>query len=119
MKERDFLNWVVEVARLHSWSVWHVPAPMKAGREGKWVPAREAAGLPDLILMHDDPPSLIFAELKGETGKLSEAQRDFLQMARHVSEYSGSSPNRRMNTYVWKPGLEEFIETILKTRVLS
>jgi hypothetical protein len=119
VKERDFLNWVTEVAKRTGWEVWHVPAPMRAGRKGDWVPAREAAGLPDLIMIHEDPPSLIFAELKGETGKLSDPQRHFLQMARSVSEYVAERPHRRMNVYVWKPGLEEFIETILKTRVLA
>ena len=119
MKERDFLNWVLDVAKIYRWRWWHVPAPtVWSSKKGAFVPSSSGAGLPDLILLHDDPPTLIFAELKGETGQLSEEQREFLQLARAVADWT-PRPHRRMNTYVWKPGLEDHIEFILKTRVLT
>jgi hypothetical protein len=119
MKERDFLNWVLDVAKQTGWHVWHVPAPMKAGRKGEWVPAREAAGLPDLIMIHEDPPTLIFAELKGTSGRLTAAQADFLRLAHIVGWSYGEKPKKDIGAYLWKPGDEEMVETILKTRVLA
>ena len=78
MRERDLQAWVLDVARLHGWSVWHVPAPMRKVRSGEWVGAKEAAGLPDLVMIHDDPPRLMFAEVKGTGGKLTPEQQGFL-----------------------------------------
>lgn len=130
MKERDFLNWVLDVAKQTGWHVWHVPAPMKAGRKGEWVPAREAAGLPDLILMHEDPPMLVFAELKGSGGSPTIPQMKFLRLAKavglwdpdpgpEVDEDAEIVQKRNVMAYLWSPGDEEMIETILKTRVLA
>jgi hypothetical protein len=99
---------------------------MRATKQG-FVGAKEAAGLPDLVMVHDDPPRLVFAELKGTGGKLSDEQREFLQAARTVGEWSneiepGVSGARigckTIGVYVWEPGQEDAIEAILRTRVL-
>jgi VRR-NUC domain len=113
MKEAQFQKWVVDVAKRLGWSVWHVPAPMRATKAG-WVGAKEAAGLPDLIMLHPDPPRLVFAEIKGEKGKLSVDQQQFLAMARALSLYSTA-----VNAYLWTPGMEQQIEDLLRSRVLS
>ena len=95
---------------------------MRAGRAGQFVGAREAAGLPDLIMLHDDPPRLIFAEVKGEKGKLSDAQQEFLRMARDVAETSAffdgevSSGVRAVGVFVWRAGDETTIEAILRSK---
>ena len=87
MRESDFQAQVVAIAERFGWQVWHVPAPMRwSPKEQKFVPAREGAGLPDLILIHDAPPRLVVMELKGEGGKLSPRQQDFLQAAKEVAE---------------------------------
>ena len=124
MKERDFLNWVIDVAKTTGWHVWHVPAPMVASRKGGFVPSSQGAGLPDLIMMHEDPPRLVFAEVKGTGGSPTIDQLKFLRMAREVANdahepvYDDLGP-RVMDAYLWSPGDEERIETILKSRVLA
>jgi hypothetical protein len=124
VKERDFLNWTVACAEATGWKVWHVPAPMVASRKGGFTGSPRAAGLPDLFLLHDDPPRLIIAELKGTGGKLSKAQEDFLRMARDVAETSaffdgeGSSGARTFRVYAWTPDQQDIIERIFKTKVL-
>lgn len=119
MKEAAFQKWVVDVATRFGWRCWHVPAPMRATRAGTWVGAKEAAGIPDLILMHDDPPRLVFAEVKGTGGKASDEQLEFLRMARDVSEQRRSGTQNLVGAYLWAPGDEQQIEDILKSRVLS
>jgi hypothetical protein len=120
VKERDFLNWVIAVAERTGWSVWHVPAPMVASRKGGFVPSSRGAGLPDLIMLHDDPPTLIFAEVKGSGGSLSIPQARFLRLARSVGRQDDLIPHQSgVGAYLWSPGDEEMIETILKTRILA
>lgn len=125
MKERDFLNRVIAMAETFGWSVWHVPAPMRATKTGTWVGAKEAAGLPDLIMLHDDPPRLVFAELKGTGGKLSDKQREFLRAAQLVSGISRESREPwtqphflLLAAYVWLPEDEPTVEMILRSRTL-
>ena len=121
MRERDFQAWVLDVARMHGWQCWHVPAPMRKVRSGEWVGAKEAAGLPDLVMIHDDPPRLVFAEVKGTGGKLTPEQQGFLQLIREVSNQADDAQtghHRVLAGYVFQPGTEPMIEAILKTRVL-
>lgn len=122
MREKEFMNWVIQTAETFNWLVKHVPAPMVAAGD-TWRPYKKAAGLPDLFLLHDDPPRMVIAEVKGTNGKLSDAQRQFLRMAREVAEYehpTGLDPaERSLGVYVFEPGQEEAITQILRTRVLS
>jgi VRR-NUC domain len=118
VKEAEFKNYVWSLARTLGWECWHVPAPMRQTRSGEWVGAKEAAGLPDLIMMYADPPRLIFAELKGDGGKLSDEQQKFLRMAQFIDRIPFAE-RRRVNAYLWQPGDEQQIEDILKSRVLS
>lgn len=114
MKERDLQHWVIHVATQFGWKVWHVPAPMRADRKGGFVGAKEAAGLPDLILVHHDPPRLVFAELKGPNGKLSVEQQEFLKAARNVAVWAAEG----VGVYAWTPDDRDLIEQILRTRTL-
>ena len=123
MKGKDFQRWVTDTAQTLGWRYWHVPAPMvNAGSRG-WVPARQGAGLPDLILVHDDPPRLVFAEIKGDGDRLSEKQREFLQAVRAVAEdewtRDSDADGPHLGVYVWEPGMEQPIEELLRSRVLS
>ena len=123
MKERDFLNWIIACAEATGWKVWHVPAPMVAGRKGQFVGSPRAAGLPDLFLLHDDPPRMIVAEVKGDGGKLSDKQREFLSMARAVAEATCLSPLKPsscpVGVYAWTPDDQKIIEGILRSKVLA
>jgi hypothetical protein len=112
VNEAVFQAWVMDVARMTGWRCWHVPAPM-VNRGGTWVGAKQAAGIADLIMLHDDPPRLIFAEIKGDHGRLSERQREFLSAVKSVGGVCDA-----VEAYVWTPGMEEAIEAVLKTRIL-
>jgi hypothetical protein len=89
------------------------------------VPDKRGAGLPDLILMHDDPPRLIFAELKGDGDyDLTPEQREFLRLARRVAaatrqEFSAPMFREPVGAYSWRPGQESIIEAILRSKVLA
>jgi len=121
VKERLFLNWVIDVAKTTGWHVWHVPAPMVASRKGGFVPSSQGAGLPDLIMMHEDPPRLVFAEVKGSGGSPTVQQLKFLRMAKTVGQVASARAyvDPTMAAYLWSPGDETQIEMLLKSRVLS
>src|SRR5262249_51131423 len=111
-------QWVVRVARREGWTVYHVPLPTRPVGDGKFVPDRRGRGLPDLVMFHDDPPRLIFAELKADKGVVDPAQADFLRRARAVATASADLDGYRcIGVYLWRPGSEELVETILRSRV--
>ncbi len=125
MKESQFLNWITQVAEFHSWRWWHVPTPMRPVAGGKFVPDSRGRGLPDLILMRDDPPQIIFAEVKNETGGISPEQREFLNLARGISdklkaidaEIPGpwmAPPN--VQAFLWRPAHRDLIEAVLSAK---
>ena len=109
MLERDFQRWVIEVARALGWQVYHVPAPMQwdsSGRGRGFVGARDAAGLPDLILV--GKTKVIFAEVKGTKGKPSDKQVSFVDSVNALR-------SRTVTAYLWWPGDEDEIEEVLKS----
>lgn len=124
MKESVWLNRVIALAEQFQWKVWHVAAPMRSDGKGGFVGDSRAAGLCDLILLHDDPPRMVLAELKGTGGKLSDAQREFLQAARDVADSMpanccGERFDAHLGVYVWTPEDEPMVEALLRTRRLS
>lgn len=135
MKEADFQKRVTDMAERFGWKWWHVPSPMVADGKGGWRPYKKAAGLPDLFLMHDDPPRLIIAEVKGDGGKLSDAQREFLQAAKAVADRTWQEPTEyalddispaivvatghALGVYVFDPSMEAAVEQMLRTKVLT
>lgn len=133
-KESAFQSRVVEMATRYGWKVWHVPAPMVWDARSKaFRPARGGAGLPDLILIHNDPPRLVFMELKREGGKLSERQQEFLQAAKTVAEswpdggviQSGEfgvfkeSFEKAVGVMAVWPKDEQAVEQMLRTKVVA
>ena len=68
--EAIFQDQVVRMARGQGWLVFH-PAPFQV-RPGVW--RSDGKGFPDLVLIHPQGRGAIFAELKADTGKLSEEQ---------------------------------------------
>lgn len=123
MKESKFQGWIIDVAQANGWRVFHCPTPMRPVGGGRFVPDHRGAGLPDLIMLHTDPPRLIFAEVKNEGGVLSDGQLEFLRLARGVvSELSSVLAGAEMiplGVYTWRPGVEHMIETILKSKVCA
>jgi hypothetical protein len=122
MRERDFQAWLLDVAQTLGWRAWHVPMPSRQVGGGRIVPTKEGAGLPDLVLLHDDPPVLILAELKGTGGQLRPEQREFLRLARAVVDAiyppGPLAHTRLIGVYSWRPGMEDAIEAVLSKRML-
>lgn len=122
MKESEFQAWVIDVATIHGWRHWHVPVPMRPIGDGKFVPDKRGKGLPDLILMRDDPPQIIFAEVKNETGTVSPEQQEFLTLARAVSlahieqVVAKQGQPAVVQAFLWRPANRDLIEAVLSAR---
>lgn len=117
--ESDFQGWIVDTAKRFGWRVWHAPTPMRPVGGGKFVPDKRGAGLPDLFMLHDDPPRMILAEVKGPGGVLSDAQREFLSLARAVARVVREGQTGAVvGAYVWRPEHRELIEATLRSKVI-
>jgi VRR-NUC domain len=96
ISERQLQEYVLELARLQGWLAYHT-----------FDSRRSQAGFPDLVLVR--PPRLLFVELKGETskgtlGKLSKAQREWLDALIMVSlDIQRKLPERPLRAVVWTP----------------
>jgi hypothetical protein len=82
--EAAFQAGVVELAGLQGWLCYHPPdnVPVTA-RSGRKYVQNVQAGYPDLTLVRG--VRLIFAELKAEKGRVSEAQETWLDCLRRVA----------------------------------
>ena len=79
LTEKEWSAQVYELARTLGWTRYHT-----------YRSERSQPGFPDEVLVRD---RVIFAELKRETGKLTDAQRDWLEkLGRAGAE-----------VYVWRP----------------
>lgn len=95
--------------------------PVRPIGQGRFVPESRAAGLPDLILIHEDPPRIVLAEVKRRGGILSEEQVEFLRLSGLVAAETRMQAGRLcpVGSYVWMEGRDEdMIETILKSKVM-
>ena len=90
--EKQFQNAVVQYARLRDWRIYHT-----------YDSRRSAAGFPDLTLVRGN--RLVFAELKSEKGKLTEAQEAWISDLRMVLG---------VGAHVWRPSDWPAIEGRLK-----
>jgi hypothetical protein len=74
-RERDFQRTVIDLARRTGWRVHHTRPALT--QRGRWLtPVQGDVGFPDLVLCR--PPRLIVAELKRVGGRLTAAQRGWL-----------------------------------------
>jgi len=89
MKEADFQRQVVTIATLYRWRFFH---PTPGFGRGHWATQYLASGpgFPDLVLVGD---GVIFAELKNETGKLTEGQHG----------WGDALTDAGAEYYVWRP----------------
>lgn len=92
ISERDFQALVGGVARLYGWRYAHFHDSRRQVRPGVFVGDRAAQGFPDLCLVRDG--RLVFAELKGEKGKLRPPQVEWLEALRQVEG---------LEVYLWRP----------------
>lgn len=90
--ERDFQAQLIEAAHLLGWRVYSIPDSRRATLKG-W---------PDLVLWKvkpNQPPRLIFAELKTDAGRLSPEQKSVLADLEAIAEQAGGT----LEVYTWRP----------------
>ena len=93
LTEKAFSQSVIDLARVLGWRVNRTPT---------WRPTGTTPGVPDLMLVRGK--RLVFAELKAAGGRLSEAQRGWLNAL-----YATGA-----EVYIWKPANWNEIEATLK-----
>lgn len=76
ISEKDLQTRVMDIARLYGWRVAHFHDSRRQVKPGVFVGDKDAAGFPDLVLVR--PPEVVVMELKAELGKVSPAQREWL-----------------------------------------
>lgn len=81
--ERDFQKAVTKLARDHGWAVRHYSDSRKQLASGAIVPDKQAAGVPDLLLIRE---RVLWAELKTEKGTLRDIQKAIIARLRHAGE---------------------------------
>jgi len=100
VSEKQFQEAVIQLAKLHKWRVYFT-----------WNSIHSPAGFPDLCLIrrgkYPRGTRLAFIELKTDTGKLTEAQREWIDDLRSV-------PGFFIEVYVWRFSDFAVIEKILK-----
>lgn len=92
MREREWQAQVVDAARLLGWRVYHTHDSR-----------RSEPGWPDLALVRD---RLVMAELKTDTGRVSQAQSDWLAALRDAG----------VETYLWRPSDWDAVLATLRTK---
>lgn len=103
-RERDFQRAVIDLARRTGWRVHHTRPALT--QRGRWLtPVQGDVGFPDLVLCR--PPRLIVAELKRVGGRLTTAQRGWLDA---LGQCAG------VECYLWRPEDWDAIVAILATR---
>jgi hypothetical protein len=90
ISENMFMQQVIDYARSRGWKVYHV-----------FDSRRSEPGFPDLLLVRR---RLVMAELKTQTGKLTRAQREWLEALRQCG----------IAVYTWRPSDWRQIEMILQ-----
>lgn len=93
MSEAQFQEIVLKLARMYRWQTFH-PSPHQVGQSWR----TDGRGFPDLTLAHPTR-GVIFAELKTEKGRVTEAQRAWGDILAKYGEY-----------YVWRPSQLPLIE---------
>ena len=94
ISEASFQAQVKSLAYLHGWSLHHSQPSMT--RTGRYI-TTGSTGFPDIVMAHEQR-GLIFAELKTEKGKPSEAQLHWLRTLHPHAE-----------CYLWRPSDIDFI----------
>ena len=75
ISEKDFSNQVRDLAKVLGWMFYRT-----------WNSIHSPAGFPDCVFVRNG--TVIFAELKSEKGKLSEAQKEWIEALNKVASVS-------------------------------
>lgn len=111
LPEKAFQGAVIDLAHLHGWRVAHFTTSQV--RPGQWATAvaADGKGFPDLVIVK--PRRLIFAELKGDRGRLTPEQKAWLSDLATVRD-AGEGMNVPLMVCVWRPNDWPIIEAALK-----
>ena len=85
ISERDFAKQLQELFKKLGWKYYHVLEQRKYAK-------RTSSGFPDYVLAKNG--RVIFAEIKGSTGKVTDAQWEWIKL---LSENTG------IEVYIWRP----------------
>lgn len=91
MTEADFQRQVITAAAMFGWLVHHTRPAFDRGEFR--TPIQGDPGFPDLVLARDG--QVIFAELKSESGRLTEYQKRWVAAL--------TDPDDHISVHVWKP----------------
>lgn len=101
MTEREFQEQVTDLAKILGWSWVHFRPAQTAKGWRTPVSGPLGAGWPDLVLVRVRDGRLIFAELKGEAGKVSADQAAVMAVLEETATWSADE--RHFETYLWRP----------------
>lgn len=109
MSERELQDAVIKCARTFGWRVAHFRTSMNKRGGYQTAVAADGTGYPDLTLVREG--HLIFAELKAAKGRVSDAQRVWLDALGAVT-----FGVNRVQVYEWRPEqwLDGTIEQVLR-----
>jgi hypothetical protein len=82
LSEKAFQQQVIDLAHLYGWMAYHT-----------YDSRRSVPGYPDLALVHKARGEYLLAELKSERGRLSLAQRQWIDALRQAN----------IEIYIWRP----------------
>ena len=103
MTEAQFQTQIIDLARLYGWRIAHFrPAWSRDGKRCMTAVQADGAGWPDLTLVKGS--RLIFAEIKTDTGKVSQSQQEWLDALKET----------KAECYLWRPADFEKIVEILR-----
>lgn len=107
MTEAEFKNQVIELAKRYGWLIHHDLPAIRSN--GSWATNTQGhAGFPDLVLARRG--SVIFAELKSMTGKVTPGQTAWIKQLEGDPD---QLKNVDMIVQVWRPDdMEMIINTL-------
>lgn len=112
--EREFTQQVVDLARMFGFEHVHFRPAKTAHGWRTPVEGSMGEGWPDWILVRERDRRLIFAELKGDGGKVSPAQERVLEILRSLDTGIRPVNSARVEVFVWHPSDLEQIAEVLR-----
>jgi len=114
--EAELQRNVIELARWQGWMVHHCRPSVN--RSGDWSTHIQGdAGFPDLCMVHKATGRVVFAELKGERGKATTAQTNWLSALMTTSALVGwqDVQVREWRPTQWLDGTIQRVLTVTST----